>query len=172
VPTSAEYSGVAERRLAPRPAAPAATSFGRFPEPDRLDPEPVLREAAELEEWAARAHERAAGLFEFWLRQDRSRSAGLEQRARMHREIAAATRSVERLAERTLRGFQARIGLGTPSDEKGRALLLLAGLERLRVLIDRQIEETVAVGRRGGASWAEIAKALGVTRQTAHQRYR
>jgi hypothetical protein len=49
-------------------------------------------------------------------------------------------------------------------------LAALAALDRLRRVLDGRIEELVAVGRGEGASWAEIGAALGVTRQTAHER--
>jgi hypothetical protein len=160
------------RRFGPS-ADGEATSAGRPVEPRPADPDHALREAARLEEIAANAHERAAELYESWLKQrGRALSGGLEHRARMHREIAAATRSIECLAERTLRGFEARIEAGTPDSGKQRSLVTLSALGKLRVLLERRIEEGVAVGRRAGATWAEIAAALHVTRQTAHQRYR
>ena len=133
----------------------------------------ALRHVAELEEMVARSHERAAELYESWVKHPLDdRGLGLERRARMHRELAAAGRSVERLAERTLSGFEARVEAGTPKPGKVRGLVTLAALERLRVLINQRIEQLVAANRREGATWAEIATALHVTRQTAHQRYR
>jgi hypothetical protein len=121
----------------------------------------------------ARTHERAAELYEAWSgRPGAAGSADLEHRARRHREIAAAARSVDRLAERTLQGFEARVDTGPQGSGKARHLVVLAAWERLRVRVDRRITDTVAAGRREGATWAEIAAALGVTRQTAHERYR
>ncbi len=38
-------------------------------------------------------------------------------------------------------------------------------------LADRAVEEAVTAARRAGHSWAEIAVALGVKRQSAHKRY-
>lgn len=147
--------------------------LGPTVEPARMDPDCALRQAAQLEEMAARTHERAAELYESWLKhRGRTQRGGLEHRARMHREIAAATRSVDCLAERTLRGFEARLEAGTPSTGAARSLVTLSGLGRLRDLIERRIAEWVAAGRREGASWAEIGTALRVTRQTVHQRYR
>jgi hypothetical protein len=139
-----------------------------------VDDARALRHVAELEEMVARSHERAAELYESWLRQPRDdRRLALERRARMHRELAAAGRSVERLAERTLNGFEARVEAGTPPTHgKAGALVTLAALERLRVLITQRIEQLVATNRREGATWAEIAAVLKVTRQSAHQRYR
>ncbi len=132
-----------------------------------------LRRVAQVEEMVARTHERAAELYETWSgRQVALGAAELEQRARRHREIAAATRSVERLAERTLQGFEARVDAGPQRTGKARHLVVLAAWERLRVLVGRRITDTVAAARRDGATWTEIAAALGVTRQTAHERYR
>ncbi len=132
-----------------------------------------LRRVAQVEEMVARTHERAAELYETWSgRQGASGSAELEHRARRHREIAAAARSVERLAERTLKGFEARVDVGPQRSGKARHLVVLGAWERLRVLVDRRVTDTVVASRREGATWAEIASALGVARQTAHERYR
>jgi hypothetical protein len=126
-----------------------------------------------VEEMVARTHERAAELYESWVkRRGGGRLDGLERRAQVHRELAAAARSVDRLAERVLDGFQARVEAGTAATGKQRSLRTLAGWERLRILIAERIEQSVAVNRREGATWAEIAAALRVTRQTAHQRFR
>jgi hypothetical protein len=94
----------------------------------------------------------------------------LEHRARRHREIAEVSRSVERLAERTLTGFEARLN---HSGANGRAetLAALAALDRLRVMLSHRVDETVEACRREGATWADIGSALHVTRQTAHERY-
>jgi hypothetical protein len=51
-------------------------------------------------------------------------------------------------------------------------------LEKLRALtarmaeLDAARERTVAAAMAGGATWAEIGDALGVTAQAAHKRYR
>jgi Homeodomain-like domain-containing protein len=76
------------------------------------------------------------------------------------------------LAERALDGFQARVEAGTAAIGKQRSLRTLAAWGRLRILISERIAGSVAMNRREGATWAEIAAALGVTRQTAHQRFR
>ncbi len=132
-----------------------------------------LRRVAEVEEMVARTHERAAELYETWSgRQGAPGSADLEHRARRHREIAAAARSVERLAERTLKGFEVRVDVGPQRSGKARHLAVLAAWERLRALVDRRITDTVVASRREGATWTEVASALGVTRQTAHERFR
>jgi hypothetical protein len=64
------------------------------------------------------------------------------------------------------------VDVGSGRTGKARHLVVLAALERLRTLADRRIAETVAAGRRATATWAEIATALGIARQTAHERYR
>jgi hypothetical protein len=132
-----------------------------------------VRRVAQLEEMVARTHERAAELYETWLgRQATAGSVDLQRRAQRHREIAATARSAERLTERALREFQTRIETVTPRTGKARHLLTLSALEGLHALISSRIAETVGASRQEGATWAEIAAALGVTRQTAHERYR
>jgi hypothetical protein len=129
--------------------------------------------AAQVEEMVARTHERAAELYESWgRRRGETVLDDLERRAHAHREMAAAARSVERLAGRALDGFHARVEAGATVSGKQRSLRTLAAWERLRVLITQRIECSVDVNRRAGATWAEVAAALGVTRQTAHQRFR
>ena len=136
-------------------------------------PDDVQRRAAKLEEMVARTHDRAADLYETWSgRQKPAAAVEFDQRARRHRELAAASRSIEHLAERTLSGFVARVDVGSGRTGKVRHLVVVAALERLRTLTDRRIAETVAAARHEAATWTEIATALGVTRQTAHERYR
>jgi hypothetical protein len=132
-----------------------------------------LRKVTQLEEMVARTHERAAELYEKWLEQRSDPAAApLRSRAARHRELAAEVRSVQRLATRSLRGLKMRVAERVSVAGKARSLAVLAGLEHLRRLLDQRIEEVVAGARQEGASWTEIASALRVTRQTAHQRYR
>jgi hypothetical protein len=136
-------------------------------------PDPALRQAARLEEMVAQTHERAADLYERWLKQYGDGAAvTLRARADRHRTLAADGRSVPRAAERSLSGFEARLVETVPAPGKTRHLAVLAGLEHLRRLVDRRIEELVTAARREGASWAEVGAALRVSRQTAHERYR
>jgi hypothetical protein len=168
---SAELQAQAQRLRTFRgtPARPAAP-FDPHPPAFADDP---LRRVAELEEMVARTHERAAQLYETWSAQQVGATLdGLEQQARRHREMAAASRSAEGLIERTVDGFVARVDTGTFATVKVRHLVALAALERLRTVTSLRIADTVSAGRREGATWAEIAAALGVTRQTAHERFR
>jgi hypothetical protein len=132
----------------------------------------TLRKVTQLEEMVARTHERAAELYERWLEQHGDPAEQLRSRASRHWELAAEVRSVQRLAARSLRGLEMRIAGPAAGAGKARSLAVLTGLEHLRRLVDQRIEELVAVGRQEGASWTEIAAALRVTRQTAHERYR
>src|SRR4051794_14787471 len=55
---------------------------------------PAVESAALVEEMVARTHERAAELYESWLkRRGAPRGEGLERRAQVHRELADAARS-------------------------------------------------------------------------------
>jgi len=138
-----------------------------------VEPGDGFSRVAAMEEMVARTHERAAELYETWMRQQPGpRAAVLEDRARRHRQRAAATRSFDRLAERAVQRFETGIAAGNPLQGKSRQLVALAALECLRRLVDSRVDEVVAAGRREGASWAEIGSALRVTRQTAHERYR
>jgi hypothetical protein len=139
---------------------------------DRGSGREALRKVAQVEEMVARTHERAAELYESWLEQRSDGTGSLRARAERHREQAADVRSVLRLAARSLDGFEMRLSAGTPATAKGRHLVVLAGLQHLRHLLDRRIDEMVAASREDGASWAEVASALRVARQTAHERYR
>lgn len=148
-----------------RPSGPGSSGAGVGDGP--------MSKVARLEEMVARTHERAAELYETWLEQRSDTTAGpLRSRALRHRELAAEVRSLRRLAARNLQALEIRLAAGVPVPGKARQLAVLAGLEQLRDLLDRRIQEVVAAGRDEGASWAEIASALRVTRQTAHERYR
>jgi hypothetical protein len=111
----------------------------------------ALRKVAQLEETVARTHERAAELYERWLEQKGDAAEeSLRSRARRHREQAAEVRSVQRLAARSLKGLESRIVAGVSMEGKARTLAVLTGLEHLRRLVDRRIEDVVAVARQEG----------------------
>lgn len=67
-------------------------------------------------------------------------------------------------ARRILRACSRRMAAADPED--------LADLIALRAEVDEAIARAVASVHEGGASWAEIGRALGTTRQAAQQRYR
>lgn len=48
----------------------------------------------------------------------------------------------------------------------------LRAVARLRHLVERLEAEQVAVARRAGWSWQDIALRLGVTKQTVHRKHR
>jgi hypothetical protein len=52
-----------------------------------------------------------------------------------------------------------------------RELALLAALVRLDQRVRQRIDELVDACRHDGATWAEIASALGTSRQAAHERF-
>lgn len=140
---------------------------------DRHRREDDLHRAARVEEMVARTHERAADLYEAWAgRQSIADPGDFDQRAQRHRQLAASSRSVERLAERTLDAFDVRVHVGSGRTGRAQHLAALTALERLRALVGRRIATTVGAARGEGATWAEIAATLGVARQTAHERYR
>jgi hypothetical protein len=53
----------------------------------------------------------------------------------------------------------------------GRELALLTSLVHLDRRVRQRIDELVDACRQDGATWAEIAAALGTTRQAAHERF-
>lgn len=48
----------------------------------------------------------------------------------------------------------------------------IAALARQHATIGRQLADAVARARTGGASWADVGTAAGMTRQSAHERWR
>lgn len=135
-------------------------------------PKSTVESGALLEELVARNHERAAMLYESWMKgRDDSRDDGLARRARASRALVERARSPERLAERALEWLEARVVAGHTSPDGSASLRTLAVLERLRALVDERIAECVAASRDEGATWAQIAAALRMRRQSAHQRF-
>jgi hypothetical protein len=128
----------------------------------------------EVELAVATAHRRAAEVYESWLQQGLSvfSRQELARRAQLHRDELVESRRVERLVERTLRMFEGRVVAAGPERGKVPGLLVLGALARLKTALGNRIDAQVGVCRDTGATWADIAAALGVTRQTAHERYR
>ena len=158
--------------------APAGNVMDRRAFQDRVERVNAVAESAErwvveAELAVAAAHQRAAEVYESWLQHRVSAFSKeeLAQRAQAHRDKLAASRSVDRLGERALAMFERRV-VGAPERGAAPGLVVLAALARLKMLLTQRIDRPVEACRRRGASWADIACALGVTRQTAHQRYR
>lgn len=76
-------------------------------------------------------------------------------------------------AWRRLAGWRREAGSKTsePLDDGERALRALADIGLVRRMLDQVEFEAVRAGRRHGKSWAEIAIRLGVTRQSAWERW-
>jgi hypothetical protein len=139
----------------------------------RVGAEAARQLAVLMEEEVAAAHESAAVLYERWMREQWTRNReDLARRANAHRERARDWLSPQRLAHRIVAAFEARALRGATRAGKKRQLAALEALVALKAQVVHRIDELVADSRREGASWAEIADMLHVTRQTAHQRYR
>ncbi len=71
-----------------------------------------------------------------------------------------------------LRDWQRQGPPGRPADDGERALATLADVGMVRRLLDEVELTAVRAGRQHGRSWAEIATKLGVSRQSAWERWR
>lgn len=76
----------------------------------------------------------------------------------------------DRQAELVLRIFE-KAATRWQHSARGRELALLAALVHLDQRVRQRIEELVDACRHDGATWAEIAAALGTSRQAAHERF-
>lgn len=70
-----------------------------------------------------------------------------------------------------LRRFELDVAANAPVDRRIRELHVLSGLNALEVTVTQRIAEVVQVCREQGASWAEIAATLHVSKQAAHERF-
>lgn len=68
------------------------------------------------------------------------------------------------MLRRMIRAYGRRVGLESPED--------LADMRSLADELERATAAAVAGQREAGFSWSDIARGLGVTRQTAWERYR
>lgn len=73
-----------------------------------------------------------------------------------HREFTA-------FARRVLRALARRVAVSDVED--------LTELVELRVEVDRALDVAVAGLREAGASWTEIGRGLGISKQAARQRF-
>jgi hypothetical protein len=138
----------------------------------RVGAEAARQLAVLMEEEVAAAHESAADLYERWMREEWPQNPeDLARRASAHRQRARDWLSPQRLAQRMVAAFEARALRGTTGAGKEHQLAALEALVALKAQVLHRIDELVADCRREGATWAEIADMLHVTRQTAHQRY-
>lgn len=69
------------------------------------------------------------------------------------------------------RGQLARIYDQALSRDLADNLDVLDAIAGLRIALDRQEDDAALMARRNGATWQQIADALGITRQRAHQRW-
>lgn len=71
----------------------------------------------------------------------------------------------------TLRRFELDVAAVAPVNRQNRELHVLGRLNALEVVVNQRIAEVVQVCREQGASWAQIAAILQVSKQAAHERY-
>ena len=64
-----------------------------------------------------------------------------------------------------------RLGLRTPGDWDSHPIEALSECRRAATALEKAIWQTVHSARESGHSWTEIGDALGVTKQTAWQRF-
>lgn len=64
----------------------------------------------------------------------------------------------------------ARVAVIVPA-ASGSALTQVAALSALRAEVCQQLDEAVVTARAAGASWSEVGRAAGMTRQSAHERW-
>lgn len=70
-----------------------------------------------------------------------------------------------------VRQFELDIIAEAPINRRVRELQVLDGLNALEAVVTHRIAEMVQVCREQGASWAEIAATLHVSKQAAHERF-
>jgi hypothetical protein len=72
---------------------------------------------------------------------------------------------------RIARSLQRRANRAVNEAERDRPLRVLHELAELAPIAEALERETVQAARTAGATWEQVAKALGVTRSAAHQRH-
>src|SRR4051812_15026058 len=79
---------------------------------------------------------------------------------------------VQEVVGRLINGLEERITTAEWPSNRARLLEALYVLAQARNAAQIRINTLVRHARREGASWTEVGKALGMTRQAAHARYR
>ena len=86
---------------------------------------------------------------------------------RQHRTARQGT--LTRVSEAT--GITVEVSLGISGDWRDRPLAVISGIAKGTQSMEATLREAVALARDQGASWDQIGKALGVSRQAAWERF-
>ena len=101
------------------------------------------------------------------------RGQGARERSRELADqfIAQRERFRAELAQQFLSAYENKVRQGSPRHEKLAALELLSALTDLESVLHQHIFGTVSECRARKASWAQIGRALAITKQAAHHRF-
>lgn len=69
------------------------------------------------------------------------------------------------------KGVKVEVGLDIRGDWRERPLPVVSGIAKGTKAMETTLREAVRLARQQGASWDEIGKALGVSRQAAWERF-
>jgi hypothetical protein len=95
-----------------------------------------------------------------------------DQARQLHDHVELQRREFRRrLAQHLLSSYERDLRRTSSRDAKLATLERLSALHDLQAILQEHIFVAVADSRARNATWAEIGGALGVTRQSAHQRY-
>jgi hypothetical protein len=67
--------------------------------------------------------------------------------------------------------FNVKVTLGISGDWRAQPLKVISGITEGIKSLDGTLREAVHLARRNGSSWEDIGKALGVSRQSAWERF-
>ncbi|MEQ7123782.1 hypothetical protein ABN034_04605 [Actinopolymorpha sp. B11F2] len=67
--------------------------------------------------------------------------------------------------------FNVKVTLGITGDWRAQPLKVISGITEGIKSLDGTLREAVHLARKDGSSWEEIGKALGVSRQSAWERF-
>jgi hypothetical protein len=133
----------------------------------------VLRRSDEVREQLDETRRRVAADRED-RRRDRERRDQERERERrglpMGPQVTRDT--VAQTVHRLLGGLESRIHAALWPTERDRYLSTLDALAQARDAAQARLDALVAETRRHGATWSQIGRAVGLTRQAAHSRYR